>query len=491
MEDVPKDRELPGCRSHSLGEIEVMSFKNQSGIWTTGVCITLLLIVPMRGVSAASVCDTESGRANRLCQNYCETLDCDWDPFASEKKCNAVKSNFTKLTGRSELPCEQESLGCVVGDSGNTPPAPFDVGDGNDYGARRLELTVPEQCFCDGEDCDPCPVVVGYHGFGQTGTGRNSWKSRLEPKGAAVGFISLYPTGDFTITNYKFSPDENWAVPSCQDPVDGCLMVDGIPCDWCGSNTEDEEISTQREIDFTRAIIKWTMDNHCVDPGQIFGTGYSNGGLWSHTLARHPETSGLFKALVPMDGVDQAGVNDHLRWILPPQEGRAPSILHVNEIFDRFEPYDGRPYTDIQHAFGGGWNPVWIYPPVLQIFAEYADKNTAYAACGFGPDDVGNRFGVLDVGGIVPEGYTKLDGPNSLEGEGQQEFHCFTKNAPGESCENLAICLWDGGGKGDDRPDSHTRAGKDWSGGTDPGTGGIEPMDIMWRFMQRSVGVPY
>ncbi len=209
------------------------------------------------------------------------------------------------------------------------------------------------------------------------------------------------------------------------------------------------------------------------------------------TLARHPETSDLFKALVPMDGVDQAGVKEKLRWILPPRDGDSPWILHANEIFDRFEPYDGRPYTDIRHAFGGGWNPIWIYPPVLQIFAEYSDKNDGYAACGFGPEDVGDRFGVLDVGGIVPEGYRKLDGPNSLEGEGQEEFHCFTKDAPGASCENLAICLWDGGGKGDDRPDPHTRAGKDWSGGTDPGTGGIEPMDIMWRFMQRSVGIPY
>jgi hypothetical protein len=28
-------------------------------------------------------------------------------------------------------------------------------------------------------------------------------------------------------------------------------------------------------------------------------------------------------------------------------------------------------------------------------------------------------------------------------------------------------------------------------GRTDPGTGGIEPRAIMWRFMQASVGVPY
>lgn len=157
--------------------------------------------------------------------------------------------------------------------------------------------------------------MVGYHGFGQTGS---FWKGsasrpRLEAKGAAVGFISLYPTGDYTVTNYAFSPQENWAVPSCQDPLDGCELYNGIACDWCGSNTEDEAVSTQREIDFTRAIIKWTMENYCVDPGQLFATGYSNGGLMSHLVARHPDTSGLYKAVLPKDGVDQAGMNNHLK----------------------------------------------------------------------------------------------------------------------------------------------------------------------------------
>jgi hypothetical protein len=331
--------------------------------------------------------------------------------------------------------------------------------------------------------------VAGFHGFGQDGS---FWKERLEPKGAAVGFISLYPTGDITDTGYFWDFVANWAVPSCQVPDDGCLQIDDIPCDWCGDITEDDDVSTQREIDFTRAIVKWTMDNHCVDPGQIFATGYSNGGLWSHTLARHPDTSGLFKAVVPMDGVDQAGQSDPLRWIHAPQDGDSPWILHVNEIFDRFEPYDGREYWDWAGIDGGGWNPVWIYPPVLQIFAEYAAENNGYSACGFGPNDVGDRDGALDVGGVVPEGYRKLDGASSLEGKGQNKFHCFTKDADGESCEKLAICLWDYGKRGDDVGDTHSPYAADgWSGGRFPGTGGTKPMDIMWRFMQASVGVPY
>jgi predicted esterase len=378
-----------------------------------------------------------------------------------------------------------QSIGCSVDGSDRTPPLPFDVGDGNDYGGRTLELTVPLKCQCDGADCTPCPVVVGFHGYGETGSSPNSWKSRLEPKGAAAGFISLYPTGDNTVSHtYSGGLNPNWAVPSCMTPTDGCLLDANLKCDWCGNIDEDNQISLRREIDFTKAIVKWTMDNHCVDPDQLFATGYSNGALWVHTLARHPETSGLFKAVVPMDGIDQAGNEDHLRWITAPPDGDGPWILHMNEVFDRLEPYDGMNYVDTYLSDGV---PVWKYPSILQIFAEYVDKNSAYAACGFSPDDAANRFGKLAVGGVVPVGYRRLSGPDSLEGEGQEMLACFTKDAPDSKCEKLAVCLWDGGEPGDDLTDPHGRAGRELSGGIDPDIGGTEPMDVMWRFMQRSL----
>jgi hypothetical protein len=272
------------------------------------------------------------------------------------------------------------------------------------------------------------------------------------------------------------------------DPDDGCLKTDGLACDWCGDISEENEVSYQREIDFTLAIIEWTANNYCVDREQIFATGFSNGGLWSHVLARDPRTSGVFKALVPVDGIDQAGRNDRLKWVTAPQQGDSPWILHVNEIFERFEPYDGMDYTDIPEIEG---NPGWIYPSAMQIFAEYVANNEGYAACGFDPNDTGDRNAELDVGGVVPAGYRRLNGPNSLQGEGQNRFHCFTKDAQGQHCDKLAICLWDGGDPGDDLIDPHGRAGREWSGGTDRGTGGMEPMDIMWRFMLHSVGTPY
>ena len=117
--------------------------------------------------------------------------------------------------------------------------------------------------------------------------------------------------------------------------------------------------------------------------------------------------------------------------------------------------------------------------------------NPAYAGCGFGEGDVVDRYGPFAAGGVVPEGYRKLDGPSSLEGEGQRKFHCFTRDEGDDTCHKLTVCLWDSGPPGDDLEDPHARAGREWHGGTDPGTGGTKPMDIMWRFMQRAVGVPY
>ena len=67
--------------------------------------------------------------------------------------------------------------------------------------------------------------------------------------------------------------------------------------------------------------------------------GFSNGALWVHTLARHPQTADLFKAVVAMDGIDHAGNEDRLRWIEAPPKNQGPWILHMNEVFDRLEPF--------------------------------------------------------------------------------------------------------------------------------------------------------
>ena len=150
-----------------------MTFTKTSGILIV-ICsmVLVLLFAPTSAVAkkTPTVCDDLSGKAYGLCNAYCEALDCDWNPNASERACEALRSNYSALTGESEFPCETMSFGCVTGDSGENPPSPFDVGDGNDYGGRELGITVPEQCECDpsDSDCTPCPIVAGFHGYGQT-----------------------------------------------------------------------------------------------------------------------------------------------------------------------------------------------------------------------------------------------------------------------------------------------------------------------------------
>jgi len=107
---------------------------------------------------------------------------------------------------------------------------------------------------------------------------------------------------------------------------------------------------------------------------------------------------------------------------------------------------------------------------------EKTIENDGYSGCGFGP---------TDVGGVVPKDYRRLF---DLEGEGQETLHCFTKDAGGKTCRKLEICLWGGGGRGDDGVTSgagatHERSGREWIGGADPGTGDTDPMDIMWRYL--------
>jgi len=71
------------------------------------------------------------------------------------------------------------SLGCSRGDSAAAPPFPFDVGDGNEYGQRKLELTVPSKCQCDGGERGDDWVTVGI-GATHARSGRE-WVGGADP----------------------------------------------------------------------------------------------------------------------------------------------------------------------------------------------------------------------------------------------------------------------------------------------------------------------
>ena len=63
-----------------------------------------------------SVCDGEQGAAYGLCNAFCDAMDCDGDPQASETACNKVQSKFEQVTGHAP-PCLEPQLSCVCNEA--------------------------------------------------------------------------------------------------------------------------------------------------------------------------------------------------------------------------------------------------------------------------------------------------------------------------------------------------------------------------------------
>jgi poly(3-hydroxybutyrate) depolymerase len=70
----------------------------------------------------------------------------------------------------------------------------------------------------------------------------------------------------------------------------------GISNGWGNANGED--------LTFTDNMVKAISDDLCVDTTQIFTTGFSYGGLWSHTLAC--QRASTFRAAAILDGAGGA-----------------------------------------------------------------------------------------------------------------------------------------------------------------------------------------
>ena len=72
---------------------------------------TTLVIIASGFVTSnatAGDCDGESGAAYGLCNAYCEAMDCDGAPQASQTACEKVESKYINITGMS-MPCEVPS----------------------------------------------------------------------------------------------------------------------------------------------------------------------------------------------------------------------------------------------------------------------------------------------------------------------------------------------------------------------------------------------
>ena len=63
------------------------------------IVFSLLLSFGVTAFSQTQDCYDLDGAAYGLCNAYCEAMDCDGEPQASEKACEKVLVNYVKITG--------------------------------------------------------------------------------------------------------------------------------------------------------------------------------------------------------------------------------------------------------------------------------------------------------------------------------------------------------------------------------------------------------
>lgn len=118
------------------------------------------------------------------------------------------------------------------------------------------------------------PLVINLHGGG--GNGRFAEKmTGMTKKAEREGFMVLYPDGTGRFGNMLLT----WNAGNC--------------CGYALDNKSDD-------IGFIRALIMKIIEKHQADPGRIYVTGLSNGGMMSYALACG--LSDMIAAIAPVSG---------------------------------------------------------------------------------------------------------------------------------------------------------------------------------------------
>jgi polyhydroxybutyrate depolymerase len=149
-------------------------------------------------------------------------------------------------------------------------------------------------------DGAPTPVVFNFHGLGSNGFEQRLF-SKMDAVSDAEGFIAVYPNGT----------GESWNAGECCPPA---------------SNSDVDDVA------FVQTMIADITASYCVDQKQIFATGMSNGGFFSHRLGC--EVAEQFAAIAPVAG----GVV-----LLDCQPSRPIPVMHFHGTADDTVPFDGLP----------------------------------------------------------------------------------------------------------------------------------------------------
>lgn len=168
----------------------------------------------------------------------------------------------------------------------------------HDGRTRSYLLAVPDSY----DPARPAPLVLAFHGSGQTARSFARKRGDLVRRAAAGGIILAFPQ-------------------STRAPEDGRTRWYSRP-DLAGPDAVDD-------VGFVLALVAELRGQFAVDPSRVYATGFSNGGSFTHLLA--VETEGVFAAVAPV----ATGVA-----ALPAPREPIP-VMMINGKRDRSRPYDG------------------------------------------------------------------------------------------------------------------------------------------------------
>jgi polyhydroxybutyrate depolymerase len=157
------------------------------------------------------------------------------------------------------------------------------------------------------------PLVIVLHGgvvnafFTAYNTGMNSTADR-------EGFIAVYPNGTGRLEDRILT----WNV--------------GFGFGYALRNNVDD-------VGFLRELIERMVSEYGADPGRVYATGISNGGIMSYRLAS--EASDLVAAVAPVAGASAGRQRPGSPLVVFPAPARPVSTIAFHGMQDRFIPYGG------------------------------------------------------------------------------------------------------------------------------------------------------
>ena len=180
---------------------------------------------------------------------------------------------------------------------------------------RKFLLAVPDGLPSGGGR--RVPGVVDWHGYSESPWYQNELVG-LEEMMDKYKWIGALPFGTAPLDTETCCPLVGCDEECCRSggalsPGNACSFNAGSCC-GVGASRDIDDIS------FARAMIEWMEEQMCLDPNNVFATGFSNGGMITNRVAC--QASQLFKGVGPVAGnirlggsFDQCAPTTPVSWI--------------------------------------------------------------------------------------------------------------------------------------------------------------------------------